>query len=191
MVLELATDPYVTSIGTLPAHADEGQAREWIERNRGRWTEGRGFSFAIEESATGRAVGQLGLWLAELEQGRAELGYVVMPGARGRGYAAAALGAATGFAWTIPALHPSSCTSSPGPPPRSGPPSGPATAARACCAATRRSAACVATCSCTPRSAPPDRSTALCVALAALALVHRGHPRDRDGVPLRDEVGRQ
>jgi [ribosomal protein S5]-alanine N-acetyltransferase len=105
MVLELATDPYVTSIGTLPAHADEGQAREWIERNRGRWTEGRGFSFAIEESATGRAVGQLGLWLAELEQGRAELGYVVMPGARGRGYAAAALGAATGFAWTIPALH--------------------------------------------------------------------------------------
>jgi RimJ/RimL family protein N-acetyltransferase len=105
MVLDLATDPYVPLIGTLPAHATEAEAMDWLARNRGRWAEGRGFSFAIAEAATGRAVGGLGVWLAELPHGRAEIGYSVMPGARGRGYATAALTAGTGFAWTLPALH--------------------------------------------------------------------------------------
>ena len=105
MARELATDPYVPLIGTLPAHATDDEALAWIERNRGRWTEGRGFSFAIAEAATGRAVGQLGLWLTELPKGRAEIGYSIMPSARRRGYAAAALTAATAFAWAIPELH--------------------------------------------------------------------------------------
>ena len=105
MVLDLATDPYVPQIGTLPAHATEDEALAWIERNRGRWAEGRGFSFAIAESTTGRAVGGVGLWLTELPHGRAEIGYSVMPSARGRGFAVAALVAATAFAWTIPGLH--------------------------------------------------------------------------------------
>jgi ribosomal-protein-alanine N-acetyltransferase len=105
MARELATDPYVPLIGTLPAHATDDEALAWIERNRGRWAEGRGFSFAVAEAATGRAVGQLGLWLAELPKGRAEIGYSIMPSARRRGYAAAALTAATAFAWAIPGLH--------------------------------------------------------------------------------------
>jgi RimJ/RimL family protein N-acetyltransferase len=105
MVLDLATDPYVPLIGTLPAHATEDEARAWIDRNRGRWAEGRGFSFAVAEAATGRAVGGLGLWLDQLPQGRAEIGYSIMPTARHRGFAAAALVAGTGFAWTIPQLH--------------------------------------------------------------------------------------
>jgi ribosomal-protein-alanine N-acetyltransferase len=105
MVLDLATDPYVPLIGTLPAHATEAEALDWIERNRGRWAEGRGFSFAVAEIATGRAVGSLGLWLGEREQGRAEIGYSVMPSARGRAHAADALAAVTAFAWTIPDLH--------------------------------------------------------------------------------------
>jgi RimJ/RimL family protein N-acetyltransferase len=105
MVLDLASDPYVPLIGTLPAHATEAEALDWLERNRGRWAEGRGFSFAVAEAATGRAVGALGVWLAELPHGRAEIGYSVMPGARGRGYATAALVAGTAFAWTLPGLH--------------------------------------------------------------------------------------
>jgi [ribosomal protein S5]-alanine N-acetyltransferase len=105
MLLDLATDPYVPLIGTLPAHATDAEALAWIERNRGRWAEGRGFSFAVAEAATGRAVGGLGLWLSELPHGRAEIGYSIMPSARRRGFAAAALTAATAFAWTIPALH--------------------------------------------------------------------------------------
>jgi RimJ/RimL family protein N-acetyltransferase len=105
MVVDLATDPYVPLIGTLPAHATAAEAGAWVERQRGRWAEGRGFSFAIAEAATGRAVGALGVWLPELAQGRAEVGYSVMPSARGHGLAAAALTAGTAFAWTIPALH--------------------------------------------------------------------------------------
>ena len=105
MALDLATDPYVAMVGSLPAHASEAQAIDWIERNRRRWADRVGFSFAVAEAVTGRAVGQLGLWLADLEQGRAQIGYFVMPSARGRGFAAAALAAATAFAWTIPQLQ--------------------------------------------------------------------------------------
>jgi len=105
MALDLATDPYVSLVGSLPSHATEEQALDWIERNRGRWADGVGFSFAVAEAGTGRAVGQLGLWLADLPESRAQIGYFVMPSARGRGVAAAALTAATGFAWTIPRLH--------------------------------------------------------------------------------------
>jgi RimJ/RimL family protein N-acetyltransferase len=105
MVLDLSTDPYVPLIGTLPRNATEEEALAYLERQRGRWAEGRGFSFAIAEAATGRAVGGLGVWLRELEHGRAEIGFGVMPAARGRGHAAAALTAATDFAWTVPGLH--------------------------------------------------------------------------------------
>jgi RimJ/RimL family protein N-acetyltransferase len=105
MVRDLATDPYVPLIGTLPAHATVEEARAYVERQRGRWAEGRGFSFAVAEAATGRAVGGIGLWLAGLAAGRAEIGYAIAPGARGRGHAAAALTAVTRFAWTLPQLH--------------------------------------------------------------------------------------
>jgi RimJ/RimL family protein N-acetyltransferase len=105
MVLDLATDPYVPLIGTLPARATPEQARDWIDRNRRRWAEGAGFSFAIAQLTTGRAVGAAGLWLRELAAGRASAGYSVAPGARGHGYAADALTAVTDFAWSLPGLH--------------------------------------------------------------------------------------
>lgn len=105
VVRELSTDPYVPAIGTLPPSATEEQALDWIDRQHGRWTAGAGFSFAVAEAATGSAVGQVGLWLVELPQGRASAGYLIAPGARGRGLAAQALTAVTAFAWTIPALH--------------------------------------------------------------------------------------
>lgn len=64
-----------------------------------------GSFFAVAEAATGAAVGQVGLWLAELPQGRASAGYLVAPGARGRGLASDALTAVTAFAWSVPGLH--------------------------------------------------------------------------------------
>jgi [ribosomal protein S5]-alanine N-acetyltransferase len=105
MALELSTDPYAPSIGTMPAHATETEAAAWIERQRGRWAEGAGFSFAVAERDGGAAVGQVGLWLRQLTEGRATAGYFVAPSARGRGIAAAALRAVTTFGWTIPGLH--------------------------------------------------------------------------------------
>ncbi len=105
MVQELSADPYVPLIGTLPPNASTQEAQAYIDRQRGRLAEGIGFSFAIAEAGTGRGVGGIGLWLAGLDQGRATAGYSVMPSARGRGVAAAALTALTSFAWTIQELH--------------------------------------------------------------------------------------
>jgi [ribosomal protein S5]-alanine N-acetyltransferase len=105
MVMEMSTDPYVPLIGSLPADTSPQEAQAWIERQRGRLAEGAGFSFAIAEADTDRAVGGVGLWLRALAQGRAEVGYSVIPSARGRGIAAVALIAVTRFAWTIPALY--------------------------------------------------------------------------------------
>lgn len=105
MAIEASTDPYIPLIGTLPANASEQEAQDYVDRQRGRLAEGLGFSFAVAEADTDRAVGGIGLWLAGLRQGRATVGYSIIPSARGRGLAAAALIAVTEFAWTIPALH--------------------------------------------------------------------------------------
>jgi len=105
MIQELSTDPYVPLTGTLPANASRPEALEYIDRQRGRLAEGAGYSFAIAEAGTNRAVGGIGLWLAPLAHGRATAGYGVIPSARGRGIATAALTALTSFAWSIPALY--------------------------------------------------------------------------------------
>ena len=105
MVLELSTDQYVPRIGSLPANASEQEARAWVIRQRRRLAEGIGYSSAIADAVSDRALGGIGLWLAGLSQGRATAGYFVNPSARGRGVAAAALRALTSFAWTIPVLH--------------------------------------------------------------------------------------
>jgi ribosomal-protein-alanine N-acetyltransferase len=104
MVLDLATDPYVPLIGTLPAHADHDQAIAWIEHQRRRLNEGAGFSFAIADRSGGRALGFIGLWLSGWAHGRASIGYGVAPLARRTGVATDALQALVDFAWTIPEL---------------------------------------------------------------------------------------
>ena len=105
MIQELATDPYVPTIGSLPANADEDQARAYLDRQRGRLAEGAGFAFCIADRETDVALGNAGLWVRELPYGRAGVGYSVAPNARGRRVAADALRALAGFAWTIDGLH--------------------------------------------------------------------------------------
>lgn len=105
VVRDLSQDPYVPLITTILARATTPQALAWVGRQRGRHAEGTGFSFAVAEAATGAAVGQVGLWLAELPEGRASAGYVIAPTARGRGFARSAVLAVTAFAWTVPGLH--------------------------------------------------------------------------------------
>lgn len=105
LAFELAEDPYVPQIGSLPAEPTAHEALEWIRRQRGRHAEGAGLSFAIADARSGTAVGAVGLWLANLAAGRATAGYSIAPRHRGRGLATDALRAVTAFAWTIPALH--------------------------------------------------------------------------------------
>ena len=105
MVRDLSTDPYVPLTGSLVANATAEQAIEWIERQHNRLATGAGYSFCIADIDDDRALGQAGLWLAAIAQGRATAGYGVAPGARGRGVAAHALTALTTFAWAVPELH--------------------------------------------------------------------------------------
>ncbi|WP_246669859.1 GNAT family N-acetyltransferase [Arthrobacter zhaoguopingii] len=105
MAVELSRDSYVPTTGTLPAHASHEEALAWVERQRQRHCEGTGFSFAIADAGTSRCLGQIGLWTRELNSGRAQAGYAVIPRERGRRIAARALQALLHFAWTIPELH--------------------------------------------------------------------------------------
>ena len=85
VVREAARDPYIPLITTVPAEFTDTEGRRYIERQWDRARRGSGYSFAIADAATGRAVGSIGLWLHDIGAGRASVGYWVAGPARGRG----------------------------------------------------------------------------------------------------------
>jgi ribosomal-protein-alanine N-acetyltransferase len=87
VVREAALDPYIPLITMVPVPCTGDAARQFIERQWGRAQDGTGYSFAIADAATGRVAGQIGLWLRDIGQGRATIGYWVAASARGQ-YAA-------------------------------------------------------------------------------------------------------
>lgn len=98
-VAELATDPYVPLIGTVPSPYTDAGGRAYVARQHQRLADGAGWSFAVVERESGRAAGGTGLWLHDDQPATA--GYVLAPSGRGRGLATAALGALTAFAATV------------------------------------------------------------------------------------------
>lgn len=105
MARELSTDPYVPQTGSLPDNATAQEAQAWVGRQQKRHAEGTGFSFAIARPADDAAIGHCGLWLKDLDEGRASIGYAIAPSARRCGYATDALAALTEFGWTVPGLR--------------------------------------------------------------------------------------
>jgi RimJ/RimL family protein N-acetyltransferase len=79
MLRDLATDPYVPLIGSLPANASEQVALDFIERQHNRLETGVGYSFCVAEVADDTAFGTAGLWIADPAKGRATIGYTVAP----------------------------------------------------------------------------------------------------------------
>jgi [ribosomal protein S5]-alanine N-acetyltransferase len=90
-VREASSDPHIPLITTVPAAFTEDEGRRFIERQWSRAEHGTGYSFAIADAVTDRAAGQVGLWLKNLDQGRADIGYWVVSSARGRRAAALAV----------------------------------------------------------------------------------------------------
>jgi RimJ/RimL family protein N-acetyltransferase len=88
LIREASADPYIPTITTVPADFTEDEGRRYIERQWSRPEEGIGYSFAIAEADTDRAVGHAGLWLKSINWGRAEVGYWVAGSSRGRRAAA-------------------------------------------------------------------------------------------------------
>jgi aminoglycoside 6'-N-acetyltransferase len=75
--------------------------RQEIERmlRRAPGEPGGWVQFSVEELATGRLVGDVGLSLAEGEPGVVKVGYTIAPAFQGRGYATEAVRALVGYAF--------------------------------------------------------------------------------------------
>jgi RimJ/RimL family protein N-acetyltransferase len=109
LVRAASADPLIPSITSVPRTYSDDAARDFIERQHRRAIDGDGFSFVIaEESDPAVGVGSIGLWLHEIESGRASVGYWLVEPARGRGLAGHALRAVSAHAFgalSIPRLH--------------------------------------------------------------------------------------
>lgn len=109
LVRQAAADPFIPSISSVPRTYTDDSGRAFIERQQARSAEGDGYSFVIAPETDRKAgVGSIGLWLQEIESGRASIGYWLVAGACGKGLAACALRALVSFAFdalAIPRLH--------------------------------------------------------------------------------------
>jgi ribosomal-protein-alanine N-acetyltransferase len=109
LIRDAASDSYIPAISSVPKVFSDDAARAFIARQHSRSSEGHGYPFVIADATDpGRGVGALGLWLREIEEGRASIGYWVSPADRGRGWASCALRGAVAYAFdvlAIPRLH--------------------------------------------------------------------------------------
>jgi RimJ/RimL family protein N-acetyltransferase len=109
LVREAAADPYIPTITSVPPTYSDDEGRAFIERQFERSEGGHGFPFVIASAADPeRGIGALGLWLREIESGRASIGYWLTPSARGVHLAGWALRGVVAFAFetlAIPRLH--------------------------------------------------------------------------------------
>lgn len=104
LIRDVCTDPYIPLITSVPTESTAQAARAFIDRQYIRLTRGEGYSFAIAELASGQARGQIGLWLHDLPQGRASIGYWVAARYRRRGIARRALHIISTWALGLPGL---------------------------------------------------------------------------------------
>lgn len=98
LVEEASSDPFIPLITTIPSPFTPTEGHAFIERQLGRRVTGEGWSLVIHDEGTGRAVGQIGLWLRNAHKGRGEIGYWVARSARGSGAAARATELLSGWA---------------------------------------------------------------------------------------------
>ncbi len=98
MVVEAAADPVIPLIASLEAGCGPAEAGRFVARQQRQLRDGRGYSFVVADGADDHGVGSIALWLADVDQGRATVGYWVVASARGRGAATHALRALSAWA---------------------------------------------------------------------------------------------
>jgi len=101
LVQMAASDPLIPLITTVPTSGARDDALDYIARQHDRLPSGAGYSFAIADAATDNAVGQIGLWLADIRHGRASTGYWIAAPYRRRGLMADALHTLTSWALAL------------------------------------------------------------------------------------------
>ncbi len=99
LVEEASRDDFIPLITTVPSAWTPRRGQAFIDRQNSRLANGEGWSLAIVEQPSGRAVGQIGLWISHLHKGRAEIGYWVAASGRGCGTACSAVRALSDWAF--------------------------------------------------------------------------------------------
>jgi [ribosomal protein S5]-alanine N-acetyltransferase len=97
-VREAATDQRIPEWTTVPAAFTEAAGMAFIRRQWGRLDSGEGVSLALADAASSEAVGLIAAMLHPRRADVAEIGYWVIPRARGRGLATRAIRLASAWA---------------------------------------------------------------------------------------------
>jgi len=108
LVREASSDPHIPKITTVPPNYTDEEGRLFLQRQWDRAATGAGYSFVIAEADGDRGIGAIGLWLRNVDLGRASVGYWFASSARGRNSAWRALCAVRDWACTahhIPRLE--------------------------------------------------------------------------------------
>lgn len=105
LVRSVAADPLIPLITTVPMSGSRDDAIAYVHRQHDRLRDGQGYSFAIADAEHGHAMGQIGLWIRDIESGRTSTGYWVAPQFRRRGHLTVALAALTEWALGLDEVH--------------------------------------------------------------------------------------
>jgi len=103
LIREVSTDPLIPLITTVPAEFSEAAGLAFIQRQRDRLTSREGYAFVIADAADDRPLGAIGVWIRDIDRGRASVGYWLRSSARGRGAMTMALLAAS--EWSLETLR--------------------------------------------------------------------------------------
>ena len=105
LIQDASADALIPLITSVPTTPDAEAARAFVDRQHARVRDGQGYSFAIADSTSGDAVGQIGLWLSGIANGRVSIGYWLAARHRGRGVARHALQIISTWGSTLPGVH--------------------------------------------------------------------------------------
>lgn len=105
LVREASLDPLIPLITTVPGNGTDDEISKYILRQRRRLVERSGYSFAVADAGSDQALGHIGLWLKNAEQGRARIGYWVGPRHRNKGIISVALDAISRWGLNLSGIH--------------------------------------------------------------------------------------
>jgi ribosomal-protein-alanine N-acetyltransferase len=99
LIHEVSTDPLIPLITTVPADFSDEAGLAFIQRQRDRLTSREGYAFVIANASDDHPLGAIGVWIRDIDRGRASVGYWLRSSARGRGAMTVALLAASEWAF--------------------------------------------------------------------------------------------
>ncbi|GAB3175167.1 GNAT family protein [Myceligenerans halotolerans] len=103
LVEEASRDDYIPLVSTVPSPYSRAAGEAFVRRQWERVSAGSGYPFVIARAGSQRPLGTIGLWLRDLDEGRASIGYWLAPSARGQGAATESL--RTVAHWAVGDLH--------------------------------------------------------------------------------------